>query len=465
MSDNDFFDQQNSSTVLKPRPGSRQPGRRPGRVENPPPTPQSPPPQRVVRRPIPTPPPSDDFSQTISEGRKNILVSIATPLVTLASSLRNSVSHADVDSLRERLVQSLNDFSNDLLHSGYMQETVADSSYALCTLMDEVVLNTPWGGHSSWGTQTLLSHFHGEAWGGENFFSKLNTLKTQPAVNLDILELYYLCLSLGLQGRFRVLDNGLARLNEVREDLYQLIRRQKGGYEKALSAHWQGIRNLKKTLLNYTPWWVATAVAAGILLVMYLVFLYLINASADPQFIKLDNVARGENPMHNEHITMVVYTPEYVEPLAEIQLEKRKLSLKELLAPEIKQGLVDVSDKDGNVVIRTRGLFVSGSDKVMPEMLPLIDRIAEELNDMEGKILVSGHSDNVPMFSVRFPSNWELSKARAEQVMQRLEDGIDNDDVRFVSEGRADREPVVDNKTAANRALNRRVEIIVTERI
>jgi type VI secretion system protein ImpK len=253
-------------------------------------------------------------------------------------------------------------------------------------------------------------------------------------------------------------------LNEVREDLYQLIRRQKGGYEKALSAHWQGIRNLKKTLLNYTPWWVATAVAAGVLLVMYLVFLYLINASADPQFINLDNVARDENPMHNEYITMVEYIPEYVEPAAEIQLEKRKLSLKELLAPEIKQGLVDVFDKDGNVVIRTRGLFVSGSDLVMSKMLPLIDRIAEELSDMEGKILVSGHSDNVPMFSVRFPSNWELSKARAEQVMQKLKDGMDNN-VRFLSEGRADREPVVDNKTAANRALNRRVEIIVTERI
>jgi type VI secretion system protein ImpK len=161
---------------------------------------------------------------------------------------------------------------------------------------------------------------------------------------------------------------------------------------------------------------------------------------------------------------MVEYVPEYIQPAAEIQLEKRKLSLRELLAPEIEQGLVDVFDADGNVVIRTRGLFISGSDQVMPKMLPLIDRIAEELHDMKGKVLVSGHSDNVPMFSVKFPSNWELSKARAEQVMQMLVKGM-GANVRFLSEGRADKEPVVDNTTSENRALNRRVEIIVTERL
>lgn len=469
MSDNDPFDQQNSSTVLKPRPGSRRPGNRSGRGAPPPPvqTPQSPPPPRVPPRRVvsrPAPIQVEESDEQISEGRKNSLVSLATPLISLAASLRSSVSHSDVDNLRARLAQSLHDFTNDLLHTGYMQETVADSSYAICTFMDEVVLNTPWGGHSSWGTQTLLSQFHGEAWGGENFFTKLDTLKSQPAVNLDILELYYLCLSLGLQGRFRVLDNGIGRLNEVREDLYQLIRRQKGGFEKTLSPQWQGIRNLKKTLLQYTPWWVAAALASGVLLIMYLVFLYMINGSAGPEFNKLDEVARDKNPLHDEFITMVEYVPEYVEPAAEIQLEKRKLSLKELLAPEIKQGLVDVFDKDGSVIIRTRGLFVSASDKVMSKMVPLIDRIAEELNDMKGKVLVSGHSDNIPIFSVRFPSNWELSKARADQVMQMMENQM-NTKIRFSSEGRADREPVVDNDSPANRALNRRVEIIVTERI
>lgn len=472
MSDNDPFDQQSSSTVLKPRPGSRRPGSRPGRGLNPTPAQSSqsppprvpPPPRRPVTRPSQVQFQNEEPIEPVSEGRINSLVSIATPLISLAASLRSSVSHNDVDSLHQRLAQSLHDFTNDLLQTGYMQETVADSSYAICTFMDEVVLNTPWGGHSSWGTQTLLSQFHGEAWGGENFFNKLDVLKAQPAVNLDILELYYLCLSLGLQGRFRVLDNGIGRLNEVREDLYQLIRRQKGGFEKTLSPHWQGIRNLRKTLFQYTPWWVAATVASGILLVMYLVFLYLINGAADPQFVSLDEIARDKNLLHNEYITMVEYVPEYVEPAAEIQLEKRKLSLKELLAPEIKQGLVDVFDKDGNVIIRTRGLFVSASDKVMSDMVPLIGRISEELNDMKGKVLVSGHSDNIPIFSVRFSSNWELSKARADQVMQMMKSQM-NGSIKFSSEGRADREPVVDNSSPANRALNRRVEIIVTERI
>lgn len=465
MSDKDRFDQQENHTVLKPRPGSRRPGPQRGnetQISQPQPAPVA---RRVVRRAVAMPQSFDETPLPISESSKNVLVALATPLLTLASNLRNSVSHHDVDGLRQRLVQSFNQLRNDLLQSGYMQDTVADSSYALCTLIDEAVLNTPWGGHSAWGTQTLLSQFHGEAWGGENFFNKLDQFKTQPGINLEILELYYFCLSLGLQGRFRVLDNGLGRLNEVRADLYQLIRRQKGGYEKALSPQWLGVQNLKKSLIHYTPWWVVAALASGLLLVIYLVFLYLINGASDSQQSNLDDVARGSNPLQNEYITMVEYTPEYVEPAAAVQLEKRKLSLKELLAPEIKQGLVDVFDKDGNVVIRTRGLFASGNDKVMKKMQPLIKRIAEELNDMKGKILVSGHSDNVPIFTVRFPSNWELSKARAEQVMMLLEQGMSNKNIKFTSEGRADREPVIDNKTAANRALNRRVEIIVTERL
>ena len=460
MSDNDFSDQ-NDKTVLKPRPGSRQPKSRERRDGLQQQTSQSLPP-RSVRQPLPRQ--SNASPNARLEGRKNRLLLLATPLITLASSLRNSVGHNDVESLRERLIQSISDFTNGLLQSGYIQETVADSSYALCTLVDESILNTPWGDNSDWGTQTLLSQFHGDTWGGKIFFSKLDTLKNQPAANLDILELYYLCLSLGLQGEFRVLNNGLGRLNGVREDLYQLIRRQKGGYEKALSPQWQGIKNLKNTLLHYIPWWVIVAITTGGLLLAYLMFLFFINGYADPQFAKLDDVARDKNPFQSEYITMVEYVPEYVEPAAEMQLEKRKSGLKELLAPEIEQGLVDVFDRDGHIVIRTRGLFVSGSDWVMPEMLPLISRIAEELSDMEGKVLVSGHSDNIPMFSVKFPSNWELSKARAEQVMNMLVNGM-KVDVRFLSEGRADKEPVVDNSTAKNRALNRRVEIIVTERI
>ncbi|MCK5870417.1 MAG: type IVB secretion system protein IcmH/DotU, partial [Methyloprofundus sp.] len=270
MNNNDFSDQ-SDKTVLKPRPGSRQPksrGRHDGLQQQMP----QPLPPRSVRQPSPRQ--SNAPSRTGLEGRKNKLLLLATPLITLASSLRNSVNHNDVESLRERLIQSISDLSNGLLQSGYIQETVADSSYALCTLVDESILNTPWGGHSDWGTQTLLSQFHGDTWGGEIFFSKLDTLKNQPAANLDILELYYLCLSLGLQGEFRVLNNGLGRLNEVREDLYQLIRRQKGGYEKALSPQWQGIKNLKNTLLHYIPWWVIVAITTGGLLLAYLAFLF-----------------------------------------------------------------------------------------------------------------------------------------------------------------------------------------------
>ena len=81
------------------------------------------------------------------------------------------------------------------------QEQVKIASYFLCSLIDETVLNTPWGNQSNWGHHSLLIQFHNEAWGGERFFQILDRLKQQPAQGLNLLELAYLCLSLGFEGK------------------------------------------------------------------------------------------------------------------------------------------------------------------------------------------------------------------------------------------------------------------------
>ena len=110
------------------------------------------------------------------------------------------------------------------------------------------------------------------------------------------------------------------------------------------------------------------------------------------------------------------------------------------------------------VIIRGDGIFPSGSATLVPEREPLIARISDALARQSGPVIVTGHTDNTPMRSARFPSNWHLSEERSKTVAQMLASG-GVPAARVRSEGRAEGEPMVANDSPSNRALNRRVEI------
>ena len=134
--------------------------------------------------------------------------------------------------------------------------------------------------------------------------------------------------------------------------------------------------------------------------------------------------------------------------------------LKGFLEDEIRQKLVSVDDRDDRSVITIRGdgLFASGAATVKDAYLPVLGRIATELKRVPGEVLVTGHSDNKPIATLRFPSNWKLSQARAESVLELLARDT-GQPLRFTAEGKADTEPVAPNDTNDGRAQNRRVEI------
>jgi chemotaxis protein MotB len=112
-------------------------------------------------------------------------------------------------------------------------------------------------------------------------------------------------------------------------------------------------------------------------------------------------------------------------------------------------------------ILTDRLLFDSGSADLQPEGLPLLVEISHLLNiDQTHQILVTGFTDNVPIATTQFPSNWELSTTRAGSVVRFLIDhGVDQG--RLEASGYADLHPVASNATAAGRALNRRVEVLI----
>ncbi|MBS1211622.1 MAG: type / secretion system protein DotU family, partial [Proteobacteria bacterium] len=138
---------------------------------------------------------------------ENRLVGSALALFSLVTRLRNTASHPAIDELQRQLVGELRNFENQALQRGVGQDHVRIASYALCSLLDETILNTPWGAQSIWGHQSLLVIFHKEAWGGEKFFQILARAMQQPANSLELLELLHLCLSLGFEGKYRVVPN------------------------------------------------------------------------------------------------------------------------------------------------------------------------------------------------------------------------------------------------------------------
>ena len=109
-------------------------------------------------------------------------------------------------------------------------------------------------------------------------------------------------------------------------------------------------------------------------------------------------------------------------------------------------------------------MFGSGSDQLSKAFRTPVQRLAEALNDEKGKIIVVGHSDNIPIRSSRFPSNMALSLARAKSVMAGMAK-VMTDPARLSAEGRADQDPIADNGTREGRAKNRRIEILLVQEV
>jgi chemotaxis protein MotB len=136
----------------------------------------------------------------------------------------------------------------------------------------------------------------------------------------------------------------------------------------------------------------------------------------------------------------------------------REVAARENLNEAIK---VEVTESGIAIRISDRVSFESGSDRLMThfsEILQEIARIANEMPDRE--VRVEGHTDNVPIRTVRFPSNWELSAARAVAVIRHLQqDGVDPS--RLSAVGYAEFRPVASNATESGRRENRRIEVYI----
>ena len=253
-------------TVIKPSAGR---GAKPGAPAAPA---QAPAPAMRAEAPLPDLPPHASL---------NPLVQAAAPLLSAAPRLRATVRHPNPAALRVQLVESIKRFESVARAQGLPNEQVVAARYILCTLLDEAASSTPWGGSGAWSSQSLLVAFHNEAWGGEKVFQLLTRLAQSPREHRNLLELMYAALSLGFEGRYKVMNDGKAQLDSVRERLAVMLRDLAGPADRSLSPQWKGVAAAPSRLTDGIPLWVVGAALAFLLLALFLLLRLTLNAQTD----------------------------------------------------------------------------------------------------------------------------------------------------------------------------------------
>jgi type VI secretion system protein ImpK len=153
----------------------------------------------------------------------NPILAAATALMTMASQLRAASTPKNSIHFSQLLIDAVREFDRNLLHTQLRHETALVARYILCSAIDESVLSTPWGISSGWAHRSLLRLFHNEANGGDRFFALLEHAIQRQHECHDLLELFYMCLSLGFEGRLHLDPRGQDKIETLRMQLFRIL--------------------------------------------------------------------------------------------------------------------------------------------------------------------------------------------------------------------------------------------------
>ncbi|MFJ7313487.1 type IVB secretion system protein IcmH/DotU [Pseudomonas sp. NPDC098747] len=195
----------------------------------------------------------------------NPIVAAASPLLSECVRLKNCPQVTDITALNTGLSAAITQFQHRALQAGVDSREVMAARYLLCAMLDETIGSTSWG-EQHWGQMSLLSAFHNETFGGVKFFQLLAGLKCNPVKHQSMLELIYLCLSLGFEGRYRREAGGPQTLKLIRDELFRQLRPLQADGSREVSPHWQGLTEPAQPRVRMFSWRVValcTLIALG----------------------------------------------------------------------------------------------------------------------------------------------------------------------------------------------------------
>lgn len=390
---------------------------------------------------IPTPPANPPAGP---RDALNPLLSVAAPVLALATSLRD---RALTDPPRAAAASALERFDRAAAGAGLDPDDIRAARIALAATLDDVARAAGHGGAAV-----------AEPGAGVRFFDLLDGMLGDPRRHRHALELFYACLSLGFEGRFRDKPGGAHDLARLRDELYRILRRARGDVPAELSPAWAGVaepfrpigNRLGDRLGGGLPGWLVWAAVALGLSGLYVHLAGALDRRAEPVAARIASLL----PDRPIEIARLVPPPP---PTAGPALIAR---ITGQLAPEIRTGSVEVlAGEDGALVIRipAAAMFATGSDAVKARHRAIVERVGQTLAAESGGILVVAHTDDQTPPTGRLATAQSLTDARAEAVRKLLEHTIAP--ARLSAEGHGDQEPVALNDTPAGRDANRRIDI------
>ena len=205
------------------------------------------------------------------------------------------------------------------------------------------------------------------------------------------------------------------------------------------------------------PVWVMAAVALAVIAGLFVWFSIGLNAASDELFARMQRCRRSRNAADRAAPRRCGRRPPPPEPA-------RRTRSVTFLKPEIEQGLVTVdwqAAPSRSCASRNRGMFASGSATSTRASCRLLDRIGEALKAEPGTVEVIGYTDNQPIHTVQFPSNFQLSAARAEAARAIIVRALGDPGAARARRGAANADPMAPNATPEGREQNRRIEVVL----
>ena len=401
----------------------------------------------------------------------NPLVAAFAPLLELAPELERAHPPAQPEVLRQRVQGSLIDARDAAVALGQPLTRANQGAWFVAALIDDIALNTPWGGHSDWPRQPIVTQLTGEVDAGTRFFRHLEELVAHPNRDPDLLELAYLCLGLGFRGQYRPQGpTGEAAITALRGQIARALRNV-DTLAAPLSPHAEGVKVPDEPRRNALPIWTVWLAAVALIAAIYTGLSLQLGNKAEQLFVSAAALPPAERAGIFRPVRDTNAPPEPV-PVVEPTVTFELLPLFQEKAPAETAAALKGREDVSMAVLVVQGaapeVFRSAKADLREEYQPLIAAIAQvilENAEVIGRITVVGHTDSVPVqASNPFQSNQGLSEARAATIARLLvEAGVPAD--RVVSEGRADTQPVGDNATKEGRAQNRRIEIKIEKRL
>lgn len=214
----------------------------------------------------------------------NKLINAADPILTLATKLRRITVLPDPIVLHQNFCHEIRAFENKAQTQGYRPQFVMAARLIICALLDELLSITLWPELES-QKHSLLDLFHKDDWDEDRFFLILDRSMLDPEGHIDLLELIYLCLRLGYEGKYRNMDRGLLELRTVTENLYLTISQFRDEFSRSLHIASESNYLIRKPKQNYahlipSVWLISIVMILALVVTFSLMYLRLVESSS-----------------------------------------------------------------------------------------------------------------------------------------------------------------------------------------